>query len=135
DGIRRNIPASLPESESEPRRACCGLAMADPIEALKRALLPVAVDFPHGRPRLNELRGPQSRCAHEYNKVEQAVGAQSGGALNGDSGGFADRHQPGHNRVRVVIRWTDDLRDLAWRGRAWGQGMVGAGDLTGALNT
>ncbi len=42
-------------------------------------------------------------CATEDDKIDQRVGAETVGAVYGDTGRFADGHQTGHDRIRVSI--------------------------------
>ena len=39
--------------------------------------------------------------AAEHHEVEQRIGAEPVGAMHRDAGRLADRHQPGHHRIRV----------------------------------
>ena len=61
------------------------------------------------RSRLDDLGGALRRGAPEDDQVEEAVGAQTVGAMHRDAGRFADRHQAGHDRLRVILGRTDDL--------------------------
>ncbi len=92
----------------------------------------------------DEFRGAHAGGAAEHHEIDQRIGAEPVGAMDGDAGRLAERHQAGDDDVRIAILLDDDLaviigRDAAHvvmhrrqhRDRLLGQ--IDAGENLGAL--
>ena len=59
--------------------------------------------------RFDGLAATQAGGAAEHDEVDQRVGAEAVGAVDRHAGGFAQRHQAGHDRVRVAVLQGQNL--------------------------
>ena len=67
---------------------------------------------------LDDFGEPQARGAAEHDEVDQAVGAEAVGAVDGDAGRLADREQAGHHGVGIAVLQRDDLAMIIRRDAA-----------------
>ena len=85
------------------RRRRPALGIAESVEARQREFGAVLRQFGLALAGLQHFGGAQARRAAEHDEVDQRVGAEPVRAMHGDAGGFAERHQAGHDRVGVAV--------------------------------
>ena len=65
--------------------------------------------------RRNQFGRAQRRSAAKDDDIEQRVGTEPIGAMNRNTGGFADRHQTRHDGVRIAVLQGDDFAVIIGR--------------------
>lgn len=75
------------------------LGMAEAVEAGKRLAGGIRRKLRLLGARRHEFRRAQTSSAAEDNKVDERIRAEFVGAMDGDAGGLADRHEAGHDGI------------------------------------